>query len=244
MTPQELIDCLSYLKLSPAEVAQLLGVSTRTVRRWLEGENVPGPAEQALRAWRRLQQHNLAWRPDADAVFGDNQEQIRLYRDEAIALNKMLANVKARGRAPLPWVIDLNSCRATLGGKIDIWFYRLVNGGFTLSSYSREDIANDLRRDWELIEEAAYCIAKELKKETGIPVILVYSDKPSLGGTSTNTQRKFQSYEAAIQYARERIGSAGFHDPFVMEDMTGKDRDLALVWDKLEVKRDCERYEK
>jgi transcriptional regulator with XRE-family HTH domain len=246
MSPQELDAHLSHLGLTQSEAAQLLGVHPRTVRRWFEGEAVPGPAEHALRAWLRLRQHNLPWRPDGEAIFENNQQQIDLYREDAVGLNEMLSNVKARGKATLPWLVDLERCRATLGGRaeIEIWFYRLPNGGFTLSSYSRGDLPNDLRRDWELIEEAAYCIAKETKKEAAIPVTLVYQNS-RIGRegavVSSPSQMEFSSYEAAIQHACSRIGSPDFQAPFIMERMSGVDRNLQLVWDTHDIQRDCER---
>jgi DNA-binding transcriptional regulator YiaG len=55
MPKAELVAILSALRLTQTEAAQLLEVSDRTVRRWLEGEEVPGPAQAALRAWRELQ---------------------------------------------------------------------------------------------------------------------------------------------------------------------------------------------
>src|ERR1700720_4706374 len=97
MIPQELDTHLSHLGLTQSEAAELLSVNPRTIRRWLEGEAVPGPAEHALRAWLRLRQHNLPWHPDSVAIFENDQQQIALYREEAVALSTMLANVKARG---------------------------------------------------------------------------------------------------------------------------------------------------
>jgi len=64
MTKEQFEQYLLRLDLSPAEAAQLLSVSPRTVRRWLEGEEMPGPAEQAIRAWVRLHERHLPWRPD------------------------------------------------------------------------------------------------------------------------------------------------------------------------------------
>ena len=48
MTRIELEQSLLRLGLSQTEGAQLLGVAPRTLRRWLEGEEIPGPAEQAF----------------------------------------------------------------------------------------------------------------------------------------------------------------------------------------------------
>ena len=42
MTPKELEEHLAHLKLDQAEASQLLGINPRTLRRWFEGEEVPG----------------------------------------------------------------------------------------------------------------------------------------------------------------------------------------------------------
>ena len=76
MTSPELRLTLSRLELTQAETAQLLGVAPRTVRRWLDGEDIPGPAEQALRAWIKLHDRNLPWRPDTESVVQDDQDEI------------------------------------------------------------------------------------------------------------------------------------------------------------------------
>ena len=68
MTPNELQEHLSYLGLDQPEAARLLSVSPRALRRWLEGEEVPGPVEQAFKAWRRLHQRKPIWRPSQTAA--------------------------------------------------------------------------------------------------------------------------------------------------------------------------------
>lgn len=61
MSAQELQEHIQALGLTQTEAAQLLGISPRTVTRWCaEGEKVSGPAEAALRAWRRLDERHLA----------------------------------------------------------------------------------------------------------------------------------------------------------------------------------------
>ncbi len=87
MTSLELTEHLSRLGLNQTEVAQLLGISARTVRRWVEGEEIPGPAEAALRAWRRLSERNLPWRPDSVSIVEDDQEQIFRHRQLALDLS-------------------------------------------------------------------------------------------------------------------------------------------------------------
>ena len=67
MPGNELGPYLLRLDLSPAEAAQLLRVTPRTVRRWLDGEDVSGPVEQAVRAWIRLSDRRFPWRPHGAA---------------------------------------------------------------------------------------------------------------------------------------------------------------------------------
>jgi len=87
MTPDQLRQHLNRLDLEPPEVAQFLGVSLRSLQRWLDDEEIPGPVEQALRAWLLLNDHNLAWRPDSVSIAVDDQEQIGLLRAHAIELS-------------------------------------------------------------------------------------------------------------------------------------------------------------
>jgi transcriptional regulator with XRE-family HTH domain len=165
MTGQEIQEHLQALGVSQAEAAQLLGVSPRTMTRWCAGgEKVPGPAEAALRAWRRLEQRHLAWRPDSVSIVEDNTERIATHRQEAINLDDISRRVEARGGPKPPWEVNLSESEATLG-RIHVSFYKLRNGGFSLSIYSRRDgLHPDLQRDWSLIEDAVFCIAQEFEK--------------------------------------------------------------------------------
>jgi transcriptional regulator with XRE-family HTH domain len=161
MTQRELGDHLTALRLTQSEAAQLLGVSTRTLRRWVEGEEVPGPAEAALRAWRKLSTNNLPWKPDSVSIVEDDQDQIARHRLHTIGLSDLLARVEARGGARIPWAVNIVNGNAVLG-PVEVAFYKLQSGGFSVSFYTRKDTAPDVSRDWPLIEDAIYCIAKEL----------------------------------------------------------------------------------
>jgi hypothetical protein len=165
MTGQEMQEHLRALGLTQVEAAQLLGVSPRTVTRWCtDGEEVSGPAEAALRAWRRLEARHLAWRPDSVSIVEDDAERIATHRQEAINLDDILRRVEARGGPQLPWAVNLPESEATLG-RIHVTFYKLQNGGFSLSVYSRRDgVHPDVQRDWPLIEDAVFCIAQEFEK--------------------------------------------------------------------------------
>ena len=168
MSRQELQEHIQVLGLTQAEAAQLLGISPRTVTRWCtEGEEVSGPAEAALRAWRRLDARHLAWRPDSVSIVEDDAERIATHRQEAINLDDLMRRVEARGGPQLPWAVSLPEAEATLG-RIHVSFYKLQNGGFSLSVYSRRDgVHPDVQRDWSLVEDAVFCIAQEFEKHRG-----------------------------------------------------------------------------
>jgi transcriptional regulator with XRE-family HTH domain len=168
MSGQELQEHIQALGLTQAEAAQLLGISPRTVTRWCtEGEEVSGPAEAALRAWRRLDARHLAWRPDSVSIVEDDAERIATHRQEAINLDDILRRVEARGGPQLSWAVSLPESEATLN-RIHVSFYKLQNGGFSLSVYTRRDgVHPDLQRDWPLVEDAVFCIAQEFEKHGG-----------------------------------------------------------------------------
>ncbi len=154
MTSSEFKECLTRLALSQTEAARLLSVSPRTVRRWIEIPNqIPGPVEQALRAWLHLDRLGLAWRPDVIAV-GEEEiaKQITRYREHAIELDSLLQRVKARGGPATRWQVDLKRCQALLG-PLRVSFHRLRNGGFSPSFYSGP------LHDTTLLEDAYVCIA-------------------------------------------------------------------------------------
>jgi hypothetical protein len=160
---EALAGTLAYLGLDHAEAAQLLGVSTRTLRRWLEGEEVPGPAQAALRAWRELHSRHLAWKPDAIAVFQDDQAQIERARQHALEVEGIIKKVEARGGPRNPWLVNMAKCLATFG-PFEVGFYKLANGGFSFSSYRRTDTSPDLERDQPFLEDAAYSISRAFSR--------------------------------------------------------------------------------
>lgn len=232
MLRAELEQSLIRLNLSQTEAAQLLGVAPRTLRRWLEGEELPGPAEQAIRAWLRLHERRLPWRPDSTAIASHDQDQIAKHREHAINLSNIIGRVEARGGPRMPWVVDRQRSHATFG-PMEVSFYMLTNGGFSLANYTRKDGNPDVERDRELIEDAAYCIAKEF--DSG-PVTLVYQDRPWRAGVAKQTLEKFPSKEAAIQRACDAMNLANFHDAFIMAGEPPKP-----LLDKHELRRECER---
>ncbi len=169
MSRVEFLQCLGLLGISPAEAAMLLSVSERTVRRWAEQpEEIPGPAEQAIRAWCRLETLGLAWRPDGVAIGEDSPEEIADHvaqcRQHAIELDAALEKVRRRGGPRAPWAVDLEAQKATLGA-IHVSFYRLANGSFSPQHYRRTDGKHDLKADWPLLEDAFACVADALAAE-------------------------------------------------------------------------------
>jgi hypothetical protein len=230
MTSIELEQSVIRLGLTPTDAAQLLGVSPRTYRRWLDGEEVPGPAEQAIRAWLRLHERRLPWRPDSAAIADDDQDRIARHREYAIDLSDVITRVEARGGPRTPWAVDRKHSRATLGPMV-ITFYALTNGGFSLGTYTRKDGSPDVQRDRELIEDAAYCIAKEFMSG---PVTLVYHDRPWRAGIVKQKSEEFPSKDAAIQRACATMNLPGFHDAFIM---IGNQPLL----DKHDLRRECQR---
>ena len=148
------------LGLVPDEAAQLLSVSPRTVQRWGHGlQEIPGPAEQSLRAWLRLHERGLAWRPDGEAIATGDDAMIARHREHSVELDELLKRVDSRGGPAAPWQVDLERGRAMLG-PLQVSFYKLRNGGFSPQSYRRTDGPVDMQRDWPLIEDAYACIAR------------------------------------------------------------------------------------
>ena len=232
MTKTELEQGLLRLGLSQTEGAQLLGVAPRTLRRWLEDEEIPGPAEQAIRAWIKLHDRKLPWRPDTAAIADDDQDQITGHREHTINLSDIIARVEARGGPQMPWVVDRQRSRATLG-PMEVTFYTLTTGLPSLAHYTRKDKNPDVERDRSLIEDAAYCIAKEF---TSTPVTLVSHDRPWRTGVVNQKLEEFPSKEAAIQRACAAMGDANFHDAFIMAGNSPMP-----VLDKHELRRECQR---
>jgi hypothetical protein len=236
MSKAELRLTLMRLELSLADAAQLLGVTERTFRRWSEGEEVPGPAEQALRAWVRLHDRNLPWRPDEQSIVRDEQDQIARHRANVIQLDEMLARVEARGGPRVPWSVDRGRQIATLG-PMEVSYYKLASGSFSLANYRRKDGEPDVERDREAIEDAAACIARAMKKDPDYgPVLLVVHDGPALGRVAKQVLREFDTNQAALRAVCASLGSSGFFDPFIM----GKNS-ADLIWDTQDLQRECER---
>lgn len=168
MDRHEFLLALTELHLAPKDAAKLLGYDHRTIKRWQErGATVPPAPAEVLRAWVRLQRLGLPWRPGAATIGLTDEEaaeQLELHRQDAVDLIALLRRVEARGGPAAPWRVDLPKKVATLG-EMDVYFHRLANGGFSLSSYSRTDKEANLDRDMPLIEDAAACITEAIAVE-------------------------------------------------------------------------------
>jgi transcriptional regulator with XRE-family HTH domain len=245
MSQDELTTCLDILGLSQDEAAQLLGVSERTVRRWLEGMEVPGPVEQAIRAWRRLHARNLVWRPDTVAIIEDDQPQIAASRNHAIALDEVLRRVEARGGPRIPWIVDREGCRALLG-PMEVSFYKLPSGGFSLANYRRKDGYPDVQRDREFIDDATFYIAREMRKEAAMPVTLVYMDGPNFTGPDgkfgTMRHLEFPTNDAAIDQVFKLMDQSKGQSFAIREGTTNTTGDF--LWNEAELRAEYDRANK
>jgi hypothetical protein len=246
MTPNELKEHLTYLGLfDQAEAAQLLSVTPRTLRRWLDGEEVPGPAEQAVRAWRRLQERGLIWRPDTVAIVENDHRQIAASRNHAIELDEVLQRVKARGGPRMHWLVDRHGCRAILG-PMEVSFYNLANGSFSLANYTRKDNYPDIERDREFIEDATFFIAQEMKKEAAIPVTLVYLDASGFadpnGHFGSMLHEEFPSNAAALKRAFQLMDQSKGHSFNIRTGTTNTTGEL--LWHEAELRAEYDRQNK
>ncbi len=157
MTTDDFHQHLEALRLSNGEAADLLGVSERSVRRWADGEDVPGPVEAALRAWLGLERRHLPWKPDSISLLWGDEDQLARMREYDLALDAILTQVETRGGPMNPWTVDIPNGQATFGPST-IGFYKLKNGGFSPSTYRRVD-RNPSEEDRVEIEDATYAIA-------------------------------------------------------------------------------------
>ena len=131
---------------------------------------------------------------------------------------------------------DWDFSRASLE-TMEISFYKLRSGSFSLGTYRRADRPPDPDRDREMIEDAVYCIAKTSEKKSPNygPVTLVVQDGPSKGRVARQELQEFRTTKAAVEHVCTRMGSPGFHDPFIMT------KQGELLWDTPELQRECVR---
>ena len=155
MNALEFRDSLARLGLSQAEAARLLGVKLRTVQRWAAGRPLVGePAAQALRAWRRLAEQGIAWRPDSEPVEVEDPGAVAEHRRAALGLAVLMRPVSGRrGGWHRRWRINIERRRATSPAMV-VHFNRLADGSFLPASYRRLGGPGEALGDRLLLEEA------------------------------------------------------------------------------------------
>jgi hypothetical protein len=154
MKAQEFRDSLATLGLSQAEAARLLGVKLRTVQRWAAGRPLVGePAAQALRAWRRLAEQGIAWRPDSDPVEVEDPLAVAAHRRAALGLAVLLRPISGQRGWRRRWRINIERRRATSSAMV-VHFNRLGDGSFLPASYRRLGEPGETFADRLLLEEA------------------------------------------------------------------------------------------
>jgi len=154
MNAQEFRGSLARLGLSQAEAARLLGVKLRTVQRWAAGRPLVGePAAQALRAWRRLAEQGIAWRPDSDPVEVEDPVAVAEHRRATLGLAVLLHPVSGQRGWRRRWRINIERHRATSPAMV-VHFNRLADGSFLPASYRRLGGPGEAPGDRLLLEEA------------------------------------------------------------------------------------------
>jgi hypothetical protein len=126
---------------------------------------------------------------------------------------------------------------------MEVGFYKLTNGSFSLSTYRRADIQPDVLRDRELIEDAVYCIAMEMRKEAVMPVTLIWMDAPGFIGPDGRFgnihTKEFPSNEKALEAAFQLIDVSKGHSFAIRTgtaDSTGE-----FLWNEPEIRAEYER---
>ena len=154
MTSAELTARLEVLGLKQSDAAALLRVTPRAVRRWQSGEQpIPGHVVELLNVWKQLHDRHIPWGAALEAIWFGDDDQICRHQDHDRALVALLDRVRARGGPSAPWRVNLKDHSATLG-RMDVGFYKLSSGGFSLANYRRGDRDQDGERDRVLIEDA------------------------------------------------------------------------------------------
>jgi hypothetical protein len=79
---------------------------------------------------------------------------------------QVIKRVKERGGITLPWKIDLEKRTAKVESVMEVSFYKLHSGGFSLAGYRRIDQKlPNIECDQPLLEEAIFMIHEELRNE-------------------------------------------------------------------------------
>lgn len=65
MDKEEFLKNLDLLGVNQTEIAEYLGVDSRTVRKWIKKDHVPLMSAQAIWAWVKLNTNHYAWKPNS-----------------------------------------------------------------------------------------------------------------------------------------------------------------------------------
>ena len=164
MTRSEFDSCMDQLDLTQSELAKLLQVNPRTVRRWADcPEEMPGPAEQVLRAWLRLKSFGLPWHPHKEILpmeintsLAELIDDYRAQRYEIVT--PAIERVRREGGPKMPWRVEINKGTAKLG-LLTVEFYEVDGGKFSPQTYYYDDGRDiETERDCLLIDDAYACI--------------------------------------------------------------------------------------
>ena len=180
MNAQEFRDGLARLGLSQGEAARLLGVKLRTVQRWAAGRPLVGePAAQALRAWRRLAEQGIAWRPDSEPVEVEDPIAVAEHRRAALGLAVLLHPASSqRGGWRRRWRINVERHRATSPAMV-VHFNRLADGSFLPASYRRLGGPGESPGDRLLLEEATAAFLEAAARLEAVSSAAVRAAEPA-----------------------------------------------------------------
>jgi len=68
---EQLLVILNELDLNQLDLARLLSVNVRTVRRWL-ADKIPKEVEFTVLAWQKLHRLNMPWRPNSIDILSES----------------------------------------------------------------------------------------------------------------------------------------------------------------------------
>src|SRR5262249_49039019 len=122
---------------------------------WAAGRPAVGePAAQALRAWCRLAERGVAWRPDGEPVEREDLAALADRRRADLGVPEIVLRSKEQRNAwRRSWHVNIDRWRATSAVMV-VHFNRLADGGFLPASYRRLDGDADFQRDRPLLEGA------------------------------------------------------------------------------------------
>jgi hypothetical protein len=136
-------------------------------------ERIPGPAQQALRAWLKLHRLGQHWRPDGLPLQ---------HIDVAAAIERVRARAQGGGRAT-SWDIDVENRLAVMKGH-RVSFVWLAPGRFALQTYCRPAAVATPGETHAvpaaLIDDACACIARRLAGEREPPLVRLVLGEPVL----------------------------------------------------------------